>query len=169
MADFEKRLRDVERGLETFTRYVSIIGQVTLMAMVALTVVDVVLRRIFNRPLSASLELTEIMLVVVVFTSVAYCGMKKSHVSIDAVASRLPSKVQKVLHCIVDFLSVLLFITMGWGSIVLALDKLETQSVTGILPIPVYPFVFWVAFGSLLLAVVLLLQFFNSVLRMVMR
>ena len=68
-----------------------------------------------------------------------------------------------------DFLSVLLFITMGWGSIVLALDKLETQTVTGILPIPVYPFVLWVAFGSLLLAIVLLLQFVNSVLRMVIR
>ena len=72
-------------------------------------------------------------------------------------------------RCIMDFLGVLLFITMGWGSIVLALDKLETQNVTGILPIPVYPFVFCVAFGSLLLAVILLVQFINSVLRMVIR
>lgn len=161
------KLIGVENILETLTRRVSVIGQVVLMAMVALTIVDVVLRRIFNRPLSAGLEISQIMLVVVVFTSIAYCGMRKSHVSIDAIASRLPTMVQKVLQCIIDLFGVLLFIAMGWGGIVLALDKFETHSVTGILPIPIYPFVFTVSFGSLLLAVVLIVQFINSVLRMV--
>ena len=162
----KKRLSSVENALETITRHVSVVGQVVLMAMVAMTVLDVVLRRIFNRPLSASLEISQLMLLVVVFTSVAYCGMKKSHISIDAVAARLPDKFQKVLHCVIDFLGMLLFMTMGWASIVLALDKLETHSVTGILPIPVYPFIFVISFGSLLLGVVLLVQFLNSLLRM---
>jgi len=169
MAELKNRFVSVENALEKLTRHVSVVGQVVLMTMVAITVVDVVLRRIFNRPLSVGLEISQIMLVVVVFTSMAYCGMKKCHISIDAIASRLPAKVQKMIHCIMDFLGVVLFVTMGWSSIVLALDKLETHSITGILPIPIYPFVFVVSFGSLLLGVVLLVQFFNSLLRMMNR
>ena len=51
---------------------------------------------------------------------------------------------------------------MGWGSIVLAMEKFENHSVTGILPIPIYPFVFVVALGSILLALILFVELINS-------
>jgi len=152
-----------EKVLHRATSIFSKVGQAILMAMVLLTVVDVVLRRIFNHPLSSSLELSQVMLVIVVFSSVAYCGIKRGHVRIDALTSKFSPKIQAILNCATGLIGVLLFSAMGWGSIVLALDKLANQSVTGILPIPVYPFVFLVAFGSILLALILLVQLIASI------
>ena len=155
-----------EKVLHRATSIFSKVGQAILMAMVLLTVVDVILRRIFNHPLSSSLELSQVMLVIVVFSSVAYCGIKRSHVCIDALTSQFSLKIQAILKSMMGLFGVLLFSAMGWGSIVLALDKLANQSVTGILPIPVYPFVFLVAFGSILLALILLVRFIDSLISM---
>ena len=155
-----------EKVLHTTTTIFGKVGQFILMAMVLLTIVDVVLRRIFNHPLSSSLELSQVMLVIVVFSSVAYCGIKSGHVTIDALTSRFSPKIQAILNSITGLFGVLLFSAMGWGSMVLAMDKLSNHSVTGILPIPIYPFVFLVAFGSILLALILLVQFINSLIGM---
>lgn len=152
----------IDKALSTTTLRVSNFGQVVLIALVLLTVVHVTLRRAFHSPLSGTLEISQVMLVVVVFFSVAHCGVKKSHVSIDALLSRFPPRVQAIVNSITGLLGVLLFSAMGWGSIDTALRLMGTHRVTGILPIPIYPFYFVVAFGSLLLALVLLFQFIDS-------
>ena len=122
---------------------------------------------LFNSPLSWSLEVVQVMLVVVVFFSVAYCGAKKAHVSIDALVSRFPPKAQAVIDVFTYFLGVLLFAFMAWGSAVSAMDKWHTHCITGILPIPIYPFAIVVAFGSLLLTLILLVQLLNLIINMV--
>ena len=166
MLNFIKITSISEKVLHRVTSIFSKVGQVILMVMVLLTILDVILRRIFNHPLSSSLELSQVMLVIVVFSSVAYCGIKRSHVRIDALTSRFSPKIQAILNCITGLFGVLLFGAMGWGSIVLAMDKMANNSVTGILPIPVYPFVFLVSFGSILLALILLVQFIDSLISM---
>ena len=166
MVNLKKITSISEKVLHRATSIFSKVGQITLMAMVMLTIVDIILRRIFNRPLSSSLELSQVMLVIVVFSSVVYCGIQRSHVRIDALTSRFSPKMQAVLNSITGLFGVLLFSAMGWGSIVLAMDKLANQSVTGILPIPVYPFVLLVAFGSILLALILLVRFIDSLISM---
>jgi len=166
MPNFIKITSISERVLHRATIIFSKAGQVILMVMVLLTILDVLLRRIFNHPLSSSLELSQVMLVIVVFSSVAYCGIKRSHVRIDALTARFSPKTQGILNCMTGLFGVLLFGAMGWGSIVLAMDKMANHSVTGILPIPVYPFVFLVSFGSILLALILFVQFIDSLLSM---
>lgn len=163
MPNLKKITSISEKILHKAIHIASKAGQVILMAMVLLTITDIILRRLFNHPLSGSLEISQMMLVIVVFFSIAYSGIKKSHVTIDALTSRFSRKIQAVLNSIMGILSVLLFSAMGWGSIVLAMQKLENQSVTGMLPIPIYPFVFVVATGSILLALVLLIEFINSI------
>jgi TRAP-type C4-dicarboxylate transport system permease small subunit len=137
------------------------------MAMVLLMVIDILLRRFFNSPLSWSLEVIQVMLVVVVFFSVAYCGARKGHISVELITSRLPSKTLAIIDIITHFLGIVLFIFMAWGSCVLAINEFESHHVTGILPIPIYPFVFVVMFGSAMLAVVLIVQLTRVIIDMV--
>jgi TRAP-type C4-dicarboxylate transport system permease small subunit len=156
-----------EKALSEVTHRVSNLGQSVLMVMVLLVIVDIVLRRIFNSPLAWSLEVVEVMLVVVVFFSVAYCGTRRGHVSIDVLVSRFPHKARAIIDIFTYFFSIVLFGFMTWGGVVSAMDKWDAHRITGILPIPIYPFAFVVAFGSLLLALVLLAQLFYLVNNMV--
>jgi len=146
----------------TSTR-VSQVGIGVLVAMVLLTVTDVVLRRFFNSPLAFSYEVTGAMLVIVAFFAVAYCGIQKSHVSIDILTSRFPPKARAITNAFVYFISICLFGTVTWRSVVYAIHFQHQGYVSGILEFPYYPFVLAIALGSLLLALVLLVQFLNFV------
>ncbi|MBA7680813.1 hypothetical protein ES703_89134 [subsurface metagenome] len=121
------------------------------------------MRRLFNSPLTFSYELTGAMLVLVVFFTVAYCGIQKSHIGIDILVSRFPPKARAITNAFVYFLSICLLGAITWRSIFYAIYFLHQGRVSGILGFPYYPFVFAVAFGSLLLALVLLVQFLNFI------
>ena len=163
----KKALTYFEKVLSEVTHRVSNLGQSVLLVMVALVIVDIILRRLFNSPLPWSLEVVEVMLVVVVFFSVAYCGARRAHISIDVLISRFPPRVRNIVDIFTYFLGVILFAFMAWGGAASAMDDRVVNRITGILPIPIYPFAFVVAFGSLLLALVLLAQLLNSIISMV--
>jgi len=158
-----KAVNLLDKWLPPVITRVSDLGMGVLVAMVLLTVADVVLRRFFHSPLTFSYELTGAMLVLVVFFVVAYAGIQKSHVSIDILTSRFPPKAQAITNAFVYFLSICLFGAVTWRSIIYAICFLQQGRVSGILEFPYYPFAFAVAFGILLLALVLLVQFLNFI------
>ncbi|MBN1189677.1 MAG: TRAP transporter small permease [Dehalococcoidales bacterium] len=166
---FSTAVAAIDKLLSAISHRLSNVGQVTLVAMVLLITADVILRRLFNSPLPWSLELVEIMLVLVVFFSVAYCGSRQGHVSIDVLVSRFPQRLQSVIDIIVNVLGFLVFATMCWGSITSAIHTMHVNRITGLLPIPVFPFVLAVALGSCLLALVVLVQLLKTIIKMVNR
>ena len=157
----------MEKAFFWFNRQASNVAMVVLMAMGLLVVVDVILRRFFNSPLSWTFEVIEVMLTVVVFFTIAYCAVRRGHISVDVLVSKLPPKAKAIVETFGCFLGVMLFGFMAWCSIISGIDELAAHRVTGIVHIPIYPFIFVVAFGSILLALVLLAQLFHSVNRVV--
>ena len=133
------------------------------MAMVLLTVTDITLRRVFNSPLPFSFELTETLLVIVVFCSVAYTTYIGRHISIDVIVSRFPLKTRKSIETVIDFICAALFGLVAWRSILRAIHIWNIEQVTGILEIPIYPFIFIVALGSTLASLILLVKVINSI------
>lgn len=169
MVAFKRVVVYLDKALATITHRVSNFGQITLMAMVLLVVVDVCLRRLFNSPLSWSLEVVQILLVVVVFFSVAYCAARQGHIAIGALVSRFSEKTQMVIEVGTNTLGVCVYGMMCWGSITLAQHAQHVHRITGMLPIPVYPFMLAVALGSLLLALVILVKTLWSIIEAVER
>ena len=137
------------------------------MAMVLLVVADVVLRRAFNSPLPFSYELVEVMLVVAVFFAVAYTGTQRSHVGVDVLVSRFPPKAQAIINAVIWLISAGLFGFVGWWSVVYGMRIWDIGQETALLRIPYYPFVFVVALGSILLALVLLAQLLSFIIDVV--
>jgi TRAP-type C4-dicarboxylate transport system permease small subunit len=163
MVALRKGIDALRKPLFQAIRILNSLGMVILVIMVLLLVADIILRRVFNNPLPWSLEVVKIMLVVIVFFAVAYCGTRGGHISIDVLTSRFPPKARAILYPIISFFGVGLFAFIAWGSSTHAMRLWETHRVTGILPIPIYPFVFVVTLGSALLALVLLIEFVDSI------
>ena len=151
----------LEKALSRVTYRICNIGVTIIMAMVLLVVTDVILRRFFNSPFPFTLEVVEVMLCVVVFFAVAYTAAQGSHVSIDVLVSRFSPRTQAILNAIMYIISVGLFSFAGWRSIAHGMHLWDMGMSTGVLGIPHYPFVFIIAFGSFLLALVLLARFLN--------
>ena len=123
---------------------------------------DVSLRYLFNRPIKGSVELIELMMVVLVFLAVAYTASQKGNVAIELMVARLPQRAQAIIDIITHSLSLGLVSLIIWQSVVRANYLWLHEHVSWTLSIPIYPFVFLIAFGCALLAIVLLANLLDS-------
>ncbi|MBW2095866.1 MAG: TRAP transporter large permease subunit [Deltaproteobacteria bacterium] len=135
--------------------------------MMFLTVGDVLLRYLFDRPIAGAFELTEYLMAVCVSMTLAYCAIHKGHVRVDILLSVFPARAQAVVRSIVTLLGVLFFSTITWQSAIQAEIIRHSGSYSTALRLPVFPFV-WVLFaGSALISLVLLRDLRESVSRAV--
>jgi len=137
------------------------LGHVILIVMVLLTITDILLRRFFNSPLVFSYEITRFMLLVYVFSVGPYSFSSNRSISIDVVTTRYPSNIRKITEMIARLIGAILWGLICWRTIHQAILLWEMGQISGLLRIPFFPFIFFVAFGALLLALVLLIQSFE--------
>ncbi len=145
--------------LEPFVRWVGMIGMAVFIIMVVFTFFDVVLRYFFNRPIVGSIEITELMMAIVVFTGVAYTQLTRDHVSIDLITSRLKPKPRLIMDGFGNLISVALFVLVIWRT---AVNAILVTDKTLILEITTNPFAALVPFGSILLLLLLLRDFLKN-------
>ena len=161
----EKVLRDSARIIGALSRFVNGLGACILVAMMLLVVIDVSMRFLFNRPVEGSFELVEFMMAVIVCMAMAFCGMKKGHTTVEFLVSRFSERAQAVIDGLNSLISAALFILISWGSVAQAVMLKESGSITTVLEIPLYPFLWVLAFCSGLLGVVFLLQTLESLMQ----
>ena len=156
MSVLSKKAVSFDRVISSAAHSINIAGVAVLALMMLLTATDVCLRYIFNSPITGAYELTEFLMAIVVAFGLAYTAIKKEHISIDLVISRLPQRTQTVINSTTCFFSVCVFALITWRSILYA-EKLRIgEYASQSLLIPVYPFVYVVAFGSAVFCLVLL-------------
>ena len=130
-----------------------------LVAMMILTVLDVILRRVFNSPIPFSLELVEFMMVMTGFLGLAWCAMSESHIRVDLIVSKMPTRVRGIIDSLCYLAGFGISGIIAWRSVMecLAIRKLHTEST--VLGIPIFPFYLVVAagFAALALAILILL------------
>jgi TRAP-type C4-dicarboxylate transport system permease small subunit len=139
------------------------IGAYIIIVMMLLTVVDVVGRRFFNKPVPGSYELSEFMLVIVVFLAIAYCEFTRGHVTIDLVVSRFRKRTQNIINSTMYILTLVAFVLLTWRLFVDAAGQVG-GTISGILRIPVFPFIYIAALGCAFLSLVVLMHLLQFIL-----
>src|SRR5262245_47862957 len=84
-----------------FDAVLGIASSAILMCMMLLTFVDVVARYLFNFPLRGGFEITELMLLVLIFAGVPLVSHADEHVTMDFVDRLLPPRAARGLVRIV--------------------------------------------------------------------
>lgn len=138
-------------------------GGLVLVLMMFLTAGDVVLRNVFNKPILGSFEITECMMAMMVASGLAYVSVTKNQIRVVVLFGLLPQRVQKILTIITDFLSLGFCSLVSWRTLVYLRAEYASDTRLGVLLIPTPPFIALVALGWLLLAAVLLKDFFELV------
>jgi len=133
-----------------------------MVGMILLILYDVGMRNIFNRPLMSSYELVMFLMAVVVFTSLPYTQSERNIVRIELLISQLSKKAQAFLEIITSSLSLSLFLLITWRNVIRSIELHQEHLVSPILYVPVYPFYMVVAFGSILLSLVLFVEVLES-------
>ena len=139
------------------------IAALAMVFLILLTVSDVFLRFVFNRPINGTFELTEYLMVVIVFFSFPWATMRGVHVRVDLLTGRLPKKKQAVLYAISCALSMLITFLFGWYTYPEAMYAYDLQFKSDMLNIPSYPFYFFIMIGFFILLFTLLAVFIQYI------
>ena len=158
----ESSVRSLERFANPLSRIADSAGRVILALMVLLITSDVVLRYFFNRPIKGSYELVQFMLALLVFLGLAFMQTKKGHVSITLVTNKLSPGQLSVIGSATYLLCLIIFSLITWRCILQAETLRTSSTCSDVLSIPNFPFMYVVAFGSILLCLIFLIDFIRS-------
>ena len=127
-----------------------------------LTSLDVILRYVFNSPILGVFEITEFMMVVLIFFSLAHTQSEKKHVAVDFLVIRFSQGSQRIIDLISYMVYFLILLGICWKSITKGLEIMEINEVSGTLSIPVFPFFFAVALGCAAMGIIVLRDMCNT-------
>jgi len=144
-----------------FVAFVKYVALWILASMMFLTFTDVLLRYIFNSPVPGAAELIEFMMGIVVTFCVAYTAHKRAHIGVDLVIERFPKTARRLIGCVTSFLTLILFVLICWQTFLLIFEEYQSDIISAVLYIPVYPFIAMVTIGFAILCLVLLAEFLS--------
>ncbi|MDP2917469.1 MAG: TRAP transporter large permease subunit [Dehalococcoidia bacterium] len=157
----------MNKVINLLSRWAGFVGGSAIIVMMFLTFVDVVLRYFFNRPIAGGLEITEYLMAISVALTLAYCAFKKGHIRVTAGTALLPKRTQLIFDSVIMLIGVVFFSLMSWQSAVQAGVMYNSGSYSSVLRIPVYPFVWVVFIGSIIITLIFLRDLVESVARAV--
>ena len=116
-----------------------------LFAMMALTFVDVVARYVFNRPLRGGFEVTELLLLVLIFAGLPLVSHADEHVTMDFVDRWLAPAARARLNRLIHLVVAALMFFMTWQVWIRAGRVSSYGDATDVLRIAYGPFVYFMA------------------------
>jgi TRAP-type C4-dicarboxylate transport system permease small subunit len=139
----------LSKKLGILSNLLSYVGAIVLFALMGMTAVDVACRYLFNAPILGVFELTEFMVLIVIFSFLASSQSHKSHVAVDLVIELLPKRLQRFIDLFNHTICLILMGLITWQGVVRALELKEVNEASPNLQIPDYPFVFFLVIGCL--------------------
>ncbi len=154
----KKSAKCLEKGLSPVIPIIGDIGSIAIAAIMFLTVADIIGRRIFNKPVYGTYEISSLLMVVAVFFTIPLCQYLRGHITIDVAVMHLPKKTRNRLD---SFLYLLVLITFGLITrqlYVYGLKMFKDNITIGAVSLPVYPFVFISVLGCGIMGLVVIMH-----------
>ena len=151
-----------EKTVYGFSRMLNVLSGIALVLMMVLVFVNVALRAVW-KPILGTYEFTGFLASITITFALAHCAAKKGHIAITIFADMLPPRVQAILDSLVAILGTVLYAVISWQCVKYAINLYEIDEVSPATATPFYPFIFAVAFGLLMFALILLNDVIKSI------
>jgi TRAP-type transport system small permease protein len=132
-----------------------------LFAMMCLTFVDVVARYVFNRPIRGAFELTELLLLVLIFAGLPLVSHADEHVTMDFIDRLLPPRLRGAWIRIMHGVCAAIMFFLAWQVWIKATRIASYSDTTEVLSITIGPFVYFMALMIALTGLVHLFKIFS--------
>ncbi len=123
------------------SRLCGLLAASALFAIMALTLADVAGRKLMAASVPGSLELTELLMVVVIFAGLPLVSLQGEHVVFDSLDPWLPPALRRVQQIVVDGLCVAALGGIAWLMWAKAGQMAGYGDITAQLKLPLAPFV----------------------------
>lgn len=124
-----------------------------LLALMSVTCVDVVGRYIFGSPLVGSVELTELLLGSLIFTSLPLVTWRKEHISVDLMEGLMNHRVRSLRDVLFNIAIAISLFAIGDKVWQLATRSHRYEEVSEYLELPIYYLIYFLAITCWLTAI----------------
>jgi len=158
-----------DRGFGAVERWLGYLGMICLIGLMAMVVFEVVARYVFNRPMHGYIDIMEMMMVLLVFLTLAYCQREGGHIRMELFMTRVLRGGRR--YHLVEFFHLLISL-VGFGIIALfavveTLHAREIGDSTMTIYLPTWPVRLLAAIGAIFLCLRFILQMVQSLSKVV--
>ena len=148
----------IERPLVPVIKVLNNIGVVVMFLVSIFIVVDVLMRALFDSPITGGYELVQFAMVIVVFLPLAFTQHVKGNVCVDMITDMLPGRVQAILAVFIDAVCAVFWGAITYSGILQTIAQHSKNVVSATLRIPVYPIVIILTIGAAFYTIVSLVD-----------
>jgi TRAP-type C4-dicarboxylate transport system permease small subunit len=147
------------RGYGSLLRAMGFISSISTFAMMVLVVCNVASRYLLNRPITGTLEITESLLVVVIFLSVGITQYDGGHIRVNLLTRRMPPRLARAANVVCMICGALFFSWCAYATWNFAVQSYSfDEHEWGSIVFPLYPVKFVIFAGMVMLAFQFLLD-----------
>ena len=161
-SSFIQKLEKYVRKISLWLNWVAGGG---LVLMLLLVVGDIIGIKVFSAPIPGAIELVAFLGVVVIGFAVAYTQVLHGHINVDFIVIKFPPRVTAVIDVLMLFLGMSFFILLAWRSFDYGYILQSSGEVSMTAKLPFYPFVYGMALCFLVTFLVILVEFFKSIMK----
>jgi TRAP-type C4-dicarboxylate transport system permease small subunit len=155
------RFEDFVRRL---SKSVNRVSQVAVVGLMVIIVLNVLLRKLgLHTAWLQAFDIIGLLGLIVISFALAHTAVQKGHISIEVLVTRFPQRAQGIIGTITGILSLGIFSVISWQCFELANRYRERNITTMTAHIPIYPFVYMMAFCIGVLCLVILVELIKSV------
>ena len=118
------------------------LAALALFGIMILTLIDVAGRKAISQSVPGSLEMTELLMVVVIFAGLPLVSLAGEHVVFDSLDPWLPARVRRVQDLLVDLFCALGLLGVAWVMWTMAGQRAADGETTAQLKLSIAPFVY---------------------------
>ncbi|MGE5422597.1 MAG: TRAP transporter small permease [Ignavibacteriales bacterium] len=149
--------------VEKATRFCDRVAAILIFSTMAVMMVNIFMRALFGQPLTGTVDYVNVLSAVVCALAVAFCAFNNAQIAVEFLVDKLPPKWGAVIDSITNLVALGFWVLASWYLIIYAEQTQATALVSTTAHVPIYPVVYLVAVGMIMLCLVLVLKLVESV------
>jgi TRAP-type C4-dicarboxylate transport system permease small subunit len=150
-------MKQLSSAVKLLSRVMYWISCGALVSIVALTVIDVTLRKL-GSPIDFTFEVVVFLAAIVIGFALPQTSMDKGHVVMEFLTVKLPGKWRRAFAVTTRCIGIATFIIIGWNVIRIGNHFLEAKQASPVLEIPEFPVAYAVGICCFIECLVLVLD-----------
>jgi TRAP-type C4-dicarboxylate transport system permease small subunit len=149
--------------VQSISRSLDFIAGFCIVATMAVVVLNIVLRAFLGKPLLGTMDYVTMLMALTIGMGLAYCGFKNGHIAVDLIIEKLSNKTQAIIDTFTNLIALFFWGVSSWYMVGYARTMAETNLVSPTTQIPLYPLIYLISFGLMVLCLVLVLKITDTV------
>lgn len=149
--------------IEAISRRLDQAAGFCLVATMALIMVNIFLRLLFNKPLLGTVDYVGILTALCIALGLAYCAWQNAQIAVEFVFDKLPQRAQGVVGAVLNVIALVFWAVVAWYLVEYGRDMAQSGMVSSTVNFPLAPVLYLLALGFAVLCLVLIVKTVDSI------